>query len=92
MVSQIRGIFLFLSASLNLILALLLWLKGKRKTTFYLGWVALFSAVYAFTYGGSYFFGGNKSFWVRATWLGVLILPLISHLCTILPKGKNISI
>ena len=74
-VSQIRGIFLFASAFLNIIFTLLLWLKGKRKTTFYLGWVALFSAVYAFTYGGAFFFEGNKSFWVRATWLGVLILP-----------------
>lgn len=74
-ISQIRGIVHFAVALLNLILAFLLWVKGKSKTTFHLGWVAFFSAVYAFTYWGMFFLESNKLFWVRATWLGVLILP-----------------
>ena len=71
---QIRGIILVFCSVFNLILALILWFRGRSKATFHLGWVAFFSAVYAFTYGGAWLFE-NKLFWSKATWLGVLILP-----------------
>jgi len=70
---QIRGIILVFCSVFNLILALILWFRGRSKATFHLGWVAFFSAVYAFTYGGVWLFE-NKLFWSRATWLGVLVL------------------
>jgi len=75
-ISQIRGTVLFISAFLSLVFAFLFWFryKGEEKTFFYFGWVAFFSAVYCFSYGGIFFFE-NKLFWSRATWLGVLILP-----------------
>jgi len=74
-VSQIRGIFHFISVFLNLIIAFLLWFRGKSKATFHLGWVAFFSAIYALVYGIIYFFEKNTLFLTKATWLGVLILP-----------------
>jgi hypothetical protein len=74
-IEKIRGIILLISTLFNLFFAFFLWIKGKTKATFHLGWTAFFSAVYAFTYGGSFFFQVNKSFWIRASWLGVLILP-----------------
>ena len=71
---KFKGIILFIVAFLNLAFAFFLWRRGrKEKATFHLGWVAFFSAVYAFTYGGVWLFE-NKLFWSRATWLGVLVL------------------
>jgi len=69
---QIRGVLLFVSAFLNLVFALGLWFKGKTKATFHLGWVALFSALNAFTFGAVIFFN-NKLFWARSTWLAMLM-------------------
>jgi hypothetical protein len=71
---QFKEIILFVCGFFNLFLAFVLWLRGKSKITLHLGWVALFSALYSFTYGISYFCE-NKLFWSRATWLGVFILP-----------------
>ena len=71
----IRGLILLICGLFNLFFAFFLWIKGKTKATFHLGWTAFFSAVYAFTFVGLFFFKTNKLFWVRATWLGVLILP-----------------
>jgi len=76
-IAQARGIILFISAFLSLISAFLFWFKykGKDKTIFHLGWVAFFSALYCFIWGGRFFFEHHKIFWSRATWLGILILP-----------------
>lgn len=71
---QIIGILMFACGFLNLIFALILWFKGKTKATFHLGWVALFSAITAFTFGGVFLFD-DKLFWSRASWLTILILP-----------------
>lgn len=72
---QIRGIIHFICVFSNLFFAFILWLKGKSKATFHLGWVAFFSALYSFTYGIYWFSEENELFWIRATWLGVFILP-----------------
>ena len=74
-IGQIQGIVLLITTLLNLIFAVLLWLRGKDKTTFHLGWVAFFSGLYSFTWAGLYFFEGNKALWTRLTWLGLFILP-----------------
>jgi len=74
-IEKIRGIILITSGLLNSIFALLIWFKGKTKATFHLGFVALFSAMYSFIYGAVFLAAGNKLFWIRATWLGVFILP-----------------
>lgn len=76
-IAQIRGTILFLAAFLCLVLALVYWIKGKTKITFHLGWLAFFSATYAFFAGGLYFFEGNKLFWMRANWSAVLIGPAV---------------
>ena len=74
-IEKIRGIVLLTSGLCNSIFALFIWIKGKTKATFYLGFVALFSATYSFIYGTAFLVAGNKLFWIRATWLGVFILP-----------------
>ncbi|MDD4271428.1 MAG: histidine kinase N-terminal 7TM domain-containing protein, partial [Patescibacteria group bacterium] len=68
---QLRPIALFFTAFLQGLFAFLIWYKGKSKEAFYLGWVAFFSAIYAFSWGGAFFFE-NKLFWNKATWLGPL--------------------
>lgn len=77
---RIRGIFLFVVAFLNLVLALLLWSKSKNdKTKLWLGVTALFSGLYAFLCGGTYYFWQPGSitsiYWWRSTWLGILTIP-----------------
>ncbi|MFH1643572.1 MAG: histidine kinase N-terminal 7TM domain-containing protein [bacterium] len=77
---KIRGISLFIVAFLNLILALLLWKKSKNdKAKIWLGVTALFSGLYAFLCGGTYFFWNPYSivsiYWWRSTWLGILTIP-----------------
>ena len=77
---KLRGFLLFLCTFLNLFLALSLWYKGrKNKVSFWMGFCALFSALYAFCCGGTYFFWRANSiasvYWYRSTWLGVLMLP-----------------
>ncbi|MEI6597310.1 MAG: PAS domain-containing protein, partial [bacterium] len=69
--AQFRSIVLFSVAFSQVLFALLLWLKGKNKEAFYFGWVAFFSGIYAFTWGGMFFFE-NKLFWNKATWLAPL--------------------
>jgi hypothetical protein len=73
-VSQIRAVVLFAASFLNFLFAFLLWLRGKSKETFYLGWVSFFSSIYVFVWGGVFFFYSHKLLWVRATWLGSLIV------------------
>ncbi len=73
-ISQVRGTIHLICAFSSLYFVFILWFKGKSRLTFHLGLAALFSALYAFTYGGEYFLK-DKLFWARATWLGVLILP-----------------
>jgi len=53
--AQLRSIFLFAAAFLNLVFTFLIWSKGKTKQAFYLGWLAFFpqSTVLA---GGRYSF------------------------------------
>ncbi len=77
---EIRGIFLFIIAFFNFILALILWSKTKKDNArLWLGFTALFSGFYAFFCGATYFFweSGDISsiYWYRLTWLGVFILP-----------------
>jgi len=69
--AQLRPIALFFAAFLQCLFAFLIWSKGKSKEAFYLGWVAFFSAFYAFAWAGVFFFE-NKLFWTKATWLGTL--------------------
>ena len=76
----LRGIGLFIIAFLNLLLVLLLWGgKQKSKEGFYLGFTALFSALYAFACGGVYFFWNPNSIsytlWYKSTWVGVFLMP-----------------
>jgi len=71
----IESIVLFISAFLEIILVLIFWFKGKSKESFYLGWVALFSAVFCFSYGAFFIFSGNQLFWERFFWSGILIDP-----------------
>jgi signal transduction histidine kinase len=73
-VSQIRAVVLFAASFLNFLFAFLLWFRGKSKETFYLGWVSFFSAIYVFIWGGVFFFSSHKLLWVRATWLGSLVV------------------
>lgn len=77
---DLRGIILFICAFLNLLLALFLWQRSKRrKDIFWLSITALFSGLYAFFCAGVYSFWSPDSFasvlWYRATWLGVLMIP-----------------
>lgn len=77
---QLRGLALFIIAFLNLGLALILWYRSKDdKAKFWLGVTALFSGLYAFFCGATYFFWNQgldvSVFWYKTTWLGVLILP-----------------
>jgi hypothetical protein len=74
-IEKIRGIVLLVSFVFNSIFAFFIWFKGKTKTTFHLGFVAFFSAIYALIYGITFIISGNKLLGIRATWLGVLILP-----------------
>jgi len=71
--AQIRPVILFAACFLNLIFAYLVWSKSKTREAFHLGWVALFSAVASFTWGGVFFFASNKLLWVRATWLSPFV-------------------
>ena len=76
----LRGIGLFVVAFLNLLFFLLLWARGrKNKEAFYVSYVALFSAIYAFACGGVYFFWDPNSvssvLWYRFTWAGVFLMP-----------------
>jgi len=72
--AQLRSIFLFAAAFLNLVFTFLIWSKGKTKQAFYLGWLAFFSSIYGFSWWALFFFEGNKLFWSRATWLGVFVV------------------
>ena len=81
-VLALKTIILFGVAFLNFLLALLLWHKGKSKATFHLGLASLFSSLYALALGNAYFFFQNTSVGqnililiLRATWIGVLMLP-----------------
>lgn len=72
--AQIRLIALFIAVLLNCIFTLLIWLKGKSKEAYYLGWIAFFSALYGFSWWAVFFFETNKLFWTRTTWVAVLIV------------------
>lgn len=77
---KFRGIILFIVAFLNIVLAFIVWYKNrKNKTNFWLGFSAVFSAVFTFFCGATYFFWQANSivsiYWYRTTWLGVLMLP-----------------
>lgn len=67
-ITQLRPMALFLAAFTQGIFAYLIWSKGKSKEAFYLGWVAFFSGIYSFIWGGVFFFE-NKLFWTKATWI-----------------------
>lgn len=73
-IAQIRATILFISAFISFIFFVILLFQGKSKTTLHLSLLALFGGVYAFIFGGSYLFD-PKVLWVRACWLGVLIIP-----------------
>ena len=70
---QIRATILFVGAFINLIFFIILLFHGKNKATFHLSFLALFAALYAFVFGGSYIFE-PKLLWNRACWVGVLEL------------------
>lgn len=72
---QINGIFLFLVAVVQLMLAFIYWFRGKSKATFHFGWAAFFGAIYLFSLGGFIFFEHNKLFWMKNCWFGLLITP-----------------
>lgn len=77
---KLRGISLFVVAFCLLILALIFWQKSeKNESKIWLGLAALFSALYAFFCGGTYFFWEADSmasvYWYKTTWLGVFLLP-----------------
>lgn len=73
-IGQIKGIIFLIITFLNLILAFLLWSRGKEKTTFHLGWAAFFSAVYSFSWSGLYIFENNRLFFSRFTSVGYFTL------------------
>jgi PAS domain S-box-containing protein len=77
---KIRAITLFIVAIFNLTLVFILWYKlQKDKPRLWLGFSALFSGLYAFFCGATYFFWGPdlelSIFWYKTTWLGILMLP-----------------
>lgn len=71
----IKALVLFISAFLEIILALIFWFKGKSRESFHLGLVALFSAVYCFAHGAFFVFPGGYIFWQKFFWSGILIVP-----------------
>ncbi len=71
--AQIRPVALFIAAFLHCIFAYLIWFRSKNKDSYYLGWMALFSAIASFAWAGVFFFQENKLFWVKSTWLFVLV-------------------
>ncbi|MDP2737065.1 MAG: ATP-binding protein [bacterium] len=73
-ITQIRAIALFAAAFLNCVFTFLIWLKAKSQETYYLGWIAFFSALYGFSWWAVFFFETNKLFWTRTTWSAVLII------------------
>ena len=92
-ISYISGTFFFIIAFLNLFFAFIIWFRGKTKITFYLGWVALFSSIYSFTWGGLYLFEGNRVLWSHLTWSGILMLPaFLTFVYYFTGKTKNIKI
>jgi signal transduction histidine kinase len=76
----LRGALHFFVAFLNLAMAIMLWRKSaKNKAVFYLSLSALFSSLFAFTYGATYLFWDNNYisniYIFRSTAFGVLIVP-----------------
>lgn len=93
----LKAITFFTIGVFNLLIALLLWRKGKSKATFHLGFVGLFSCLFALSFWGAYFFWEKNSFlgelFTKATWLGVLMLPaFITFIYYFSEKTKNLKI
>ncbi|MFA5742628.1 MAG: histidine kinase N-terminal 7TM domain-containing protein [Candidatus Paceibacterota bacterium] len=72
----VKSSIFLLAAFLNFLLAFLLWFRGKTAATFYCGWIALISCLYAGSFGLWYIFANYPSlFLMRMTWTSLLILP-----------------
>ena len=96
---KLEGIILFIVAFLNLLLAFFLWGRDrKNRVILHLGFVAFFSALFAFTQGALFFFWETASynlllFISRASWFGVLILPaFVTFTYYFIGKTKNLKI
>ncbi|GEM_PF-1010083 len=72
--AQLRSIALFAVAFLNIIFTFLIWLKGKSREAYYLGWITFFSALYGLSWWAVFFFNANRLFWARTTWCATFIV------------------
>jgi len=97
-ISIVRGTLCFTAGISNLLFASLLWIRGKTKATFHLGWSAFFSGLYNFAWGISYFWENPATllFWARSTWVGLLIIPqfltFVYYFTTQEEKPRKLSI
>lgn len=71
-IERIKAVLMLILVFLNITAAYMIWRKGKSKATFYLGWSFFFIAFLCFSWTGVYFFKGNKLFWSRAHWIGIM--------------------
>jgi len=91
--SYFRPAALFIGAFLDLILLLILRFKGKERTVFHFSWAVLFSFFYCLTYAARFIFDYNRIFWVRANWIGMLIMPaFIAFVYSFSGKTKHFRI
>lgn len=71
---QFEFILLSISGFLMLFFSLVLFFQGKKRSTFFLGLTAFFSAIFNFVYAGHYYLGSNLLL-IRLTWFGALSIP-----------------
>ena len=71
--SQIRPIALLAITFLNCAFTFFVWLKGKSREAYHLGWLTFFSALYSLSWAAVFSFP-NKLFWTRMTWIGFFLV------------------
>lgn len=92
-ISLIRMSALFFCAFFNLFFTFIIWKRGRQdRSVFRLGFVALFSFLYALAYGMIFFPGSDKLFWTKATWVGTFIIPAyFGFILSVVGKDKKFA-
>ena len=76
--SQIRPVALLAITFLNCAFTFFVWLKGKSREAYHLGWLTFFSALYSLSWTAVFSFP-NKLFWTRMTWIGFFLVAAIIY-------------
>jgi len=73
-IGLIKSLILFTCGFIEIVFAIIYWIKRGDRESIYLSWVAFFSSFYCFSYGIIFFVNDNLLFWYRTSWVGLFIL------------------